>query len=326
MPIFTGDSSSKKSWRPSNRVSFTVMKILISGGTGLVGCSLVDALVSAGHSCQVLSRTPDRQRGFPSGVTLERWDARSSEPLVTLLDQSDAVVHLCGESIGEGRWTAERKRRILDSRVDSSRAMTEAIELTSTPPSVFVQASAVGFYGPCGDEEITDEASPGEDFLASVCRQWEAASARLDGSSVRRVVIRTGIVLTSEGGALPRMALPFKLFAGGPAGSGGQWMPWIHLADEVGAIRFAIENEEARGPLNLSAPQPVTNRDFSRVLGKALHRPSFMPAPAFALRMALGEMADLILTGQKAVPKRLLDLGFYFKYPELSEALNDIYS
>ena len=202
--------------------------------------------------------------------------------------------------------------------------MTAAILEAQSPPQVFFQASAVGYYGPGDDQVITEDASPGNDFLAQVCQEWESASAEVETRGVRRVVARTGIVLSADGGALPRMALPFKLFAGGPAGSGRQWMPWIHLADEVGALRFLLERE-ARGPFNLTAPKPVTNREFSGLLGKALHRPSLLPAPALALRLALGEMADLILTGQRAVPNRLLDLGYKFRFPDLDSALQDIY-
>jgi len=241
------------------------------------------------------------------------------------MDEADAVVHLAGESIGAGRWTAGRKRQILDSRVASTQAMTAALLRAERPPRVFVQASAVGYYGSCDDRVITEEAPPGSDFLARVCQEWESASLELETRGVRRIVARTGIVLSAEGGALPRMALPFKLFAGGPAGSGRQWMPWIHLADEVGALRFLLEHEQARGPFNLTATNPVTNREFSSLLGKALHRPSLLPAPALALRLALGEMADLILTGQRAVPNRLLDLGYKFRFPDLDSALQDIY-
>lgn len=301
------------------------MKVLVSGGTGLVGRSLVEELVGANHSCTILSRSPERHTNLPESVRVHQWDAQSSAPLIDLVEDSEAVVHLAGESIGAGRWTARRKQQILASRVDSTRAMTEAILAVQEPPRVFVQASAVGFYGPSDDRVITEEAPPGDDFLADVCQQWEAASVAVETIGVRRILARTGIVLSADGGALPRMALPFKLFAGGPAGSGRQWMPWIDLADEVAALRYLLEHEQARGPVNLTAPNPVTNREFGHALGKALRRPSFMPAPAFALRLALGEMADLILTGQRAVPTRLLDLGYTFHHPDLEPALRNIF-
>jgi len=301
------------------------MKILVGGGTGLVGRSLVQELAAAGHTCRVLSRTPERHLESPDQVTMHRWDAKEMEPLVELVEESDAVVHLAGESIGAGRWTAQRKRQILDSRVASTQAMTAAVLQTRSPPQVFVQASAVGYYGPGDDQLITEEAAPGDDFLARVCREWESASAGLEAQGIRRIVARTGIVLSASGGALPRIAMPFKWFAGGPAGSGSHWMPWIHLADEVGGLRFLLEQSAATGAFNLTAPNPVTNREFSRLLGKALQRPSLLPAPAFALRVALGEMADLILTGQRAIPRRLVDLGYTFHFPDLESALQDIY-
>ena len=301
------------------------MKVLVSGGTGFVGSSLVRELQAADNSCMVLSRTPERRLKLPDQVTFHRWDARAVEPLADLMEEADAVVHLAGESIGAGRWTAGRKRQILDSRVASTQAMTAALLQAQGPPRVFVQASAVGFYGPGDDQVVTEEAPPGNDFLAQVCQEWEAASLEVEKRGVRRIVARTGIVLSASGGALSRMALPFKLFAGGPAGSGRQWMPWIHLADEVGALCFLLEHEDARGPFNLAAPNPVTNREFSGALGQALHRPSLLPAPALALRLALGEMADLILTGQRAVPDRLLELGYKFRYPDLESALQEIY-
>lgn len=301
------------------------MRVLISGGTGLVGRSLVQSLTENGHHCSVLTRDPDQPSVLPASVTMHRWDASSVEPLVAWVETADAIVHLSGEGIGDGRWSAIRKQRILESRVESTRALSAAVQQAEKPPAVFVQASAVGYYGPRGDEEVTEDSAPGDDFLAQVCRDWESASDEVEAAGVRRAVVRTGIVLAKDGGALPRMALPFKLFAGGPAGSGRQWMPWIHLADEVGALRFVLENANAKGPLNLAAPNPVTNRQFSTELGRALKRPSFMPAPAFALRLALGEMADLILTGQRAIPRRLLDLGYTFRFPHLPAALNDLY-
>lgn len=301
------------------------MKILVSGGTGLVGRSLVRELAAAGHPCTVLSRNPEVHRQPAESIRIQQWNATAIEPLAELMEESDAVVHLAGESIGAGRWTAARKQSILESRVVSTRALAAAVAQSQSPPGVFVQASAVGYYGPCGDEVVTEDSEPGTDFLAEVCREWESASSEVEASGVRRVLARTGIVLSAAGGALPKMAQPFKLFAGGPAGSGSQWMPWIHLADEVGALQFLLEQPQASGAFNLTAPNPVTNREFSATLGRALKRPSLVPAPAFALRLALGEMADLILTGQRAVPERLLKLGYRFQFERLETALADIY-
>jgi uncharacterized protein (TIGR01777 family) len=199
-----------------------------------------------------------------------------------------------------------------------------AIQEAKSRPRVLLQGSAVGYYGACGDEVVEESHSAGNDFLAEVCVEWEASTAGAEALGVRRPVLRTGLVLSDQGGALPRMALPFRLMAGGPLGNGRQWFPWIHVADEVGAIRFLIEREDAGGPFNLSAPDPLTSRDFGRALGRVLMRPSFAPAPGFALRLLLGEMADALLHGQRAVPRRLLDLGYVFRYREAVEALRNL--
>ncbi len=299
------------------------MRVVITGGSGLIGRALTVDLAAAGREVVVLSRRPDKVAGLPAGARAESWDAASAEGWAHLVDGAEAVVHLAGESIGEGRWTAAKKRRIEDSRVRSSRAVAAAIEAAGRKPRVLLQGSAVGYYGP-RDEEATEDTPPGDDFLARVAVAWEGATAAVEGMGVRRAVLRTGVVLATDGGALPKMLLPFRLFAGGPVGSGRQWLPWIHLADEVAAIRFLLEDEGARGPFNLTAPQPLTNREFSRVLGRVLKRPSFLPAPAFALRLALGEMADLVLKGQRAVPKRLGELGFTFRFPDAESALRDL--
>lgn len=300
------------------------MRVIVTGGTGLIGRRLVSSLVGDGHRVTVLSRRGKSAGGFEEGVTLEAWDGRSAEPLTSIVDGSDAVVHLAGESIAGGRWTAERKRRIRDSRVDSSRAVAAAIEASSARPEVLVQASAVGYYGSRGDELLTESSAPGEGFLAEVCELWEAASAGVEALGVRRPVVRTGVVLDTDGGALPQMVLPFKLFAGGPVGSGRQWLPWIHRDDEVGALRFVLERDGASGPYNLTAPEPLTNREFSRELGRVLSRPSLLPAPGFALRLAMGEMAELVLEGQRVVPQRLLDEGYAFRFPTAGAALEDL--
>ena len=300
------------------------MNVIVTGGSGLIGRALVASLAADGHRATVLSRNPDRVRGLPEGVSAAGWDARSAAALTPLVAGADAVVHLAGEGIADGRWTAERKRRIRDSRVDSSAAVAAAITAAEPRPGVLLQGSAVGFYGPRGDEELTEDSRSGDDFLAETCRAWEAASAPVEEIGVRRAVLRTGIVLARDGGALAKMLLPFRLFAGGPAGSGRQYMPWIHLADEVGAIRFLLDSPEARGPFNLTAPEPRTNRQFSRTLGRVLGRPSFMPAPAFALELALGEMAKIVLEGQRAVPRRLLEAGYEFRFSGLEAALRDL--
>ncbi len=300
------------------------MKIVLSGGSGLIGRALAANLLDHGHSVTVLSRNPDRVVGLPKECGLVAWDAVDAAAVAPALEGADAVVQLAGAGIGDGRWTGERKRLIRDSRVGSSAAIAEALTAAGMP-RVLVQGSAVGFYGARGDQELDEQAAPGDDFLARTCQEWEAASQPVEANGVRRAVARTGVVLASAGGALPRMALPFKLFAGGPAGSGRQWLPWIHLDDQVTALRFLIESDSATGPFNLTAPNPVTNREFSRALGRVLRRPSFLPAPSFALRLALGEMSTLVLDGQRAVPRKLLDAGFEFRHADVEGALRAIY-
>jgi uncharacterized protein (TIGR01777 family) len=299
------------------------MRVLITGGTGLIGGTLARELGAAGHEVVVLTRNATRAKLSP-GVRAVGWDAATPGALEGLITADTAVVHLAGESIAGGRWTAETKRRIRESRVRSSEAVAAAIRGAKEKPRVLLQGSAVGYYGPRGPERVTENDPPGDDFLARVCVDWEAATAGVEPLGVRRALLRTGVVLAREEGALPKMALPFKLFAGGPLGNGRQGFPWIHLADEVGAIRFLLEQERASGPFNLTAPNPVSNRDLARALGRVLGRPSFLPAPGFALRLALGEMAGMLLGGQYAVPQRLLEHGCRFRFPDLEGALRDL--
>jgi uncharacterized protein (TIGR01777 family) len=300
------------------------MRIVITGGTGLIGRAVAKELAGAGHEVVLLTRDPARAGPLPPGTRAAPWDGRTAAGWSSLLDGGTGIVHLAGESIAAGRWSAARKRRIRDSRVESGRAVLAAIRQAAEKPRVLLQGSAVGYYGRCGDEVVTESHPPGGDFLAGVCVDWEAATAEAETLGVRRAVLRTGVVLSGEGGALPKMALPFRLMAGGPLGNGRQWFPWIHAADEAGAIRFLLEREDARGPFNLTAPRPLTNRDFSRALGRALHRPSLAPAPGLALRLVLGEMADMLLYGQRAVPQRLLELGYVFRFSEAGDALRDL--
>jgi uncharacterized protein (TIGR01777 family) len=296
-------------------------RVLITGGSGLIGSALARDLGQSGREVVVLSRDPEALDVQPIGVRAVRWDARTADGWGELADGAEAIVNLAGESIGAGRWTAERKERIRQSRVAAGEAVVAAIAAARRKPGVLVQASAVGFYGPRGDELVTEETPPGNDFLAHTCVAWEASTAPVESQGVRRVVARTGVVLSRSGGALPRMLTPYRWFVGGRLGSGRQWMPWIHIADEVGALRFLIERPDARGPFNLSAPAPLTNSRFGRALGRAMRRPSLMPAPAFALRRLLGEMSQIVLEGQRAVPERLLALGYSFQFPEAKPAL-----
>lgn len=299
------------------------MRIVITGGTGLIGSEVARDLGSAGHEIVILTRNPTTAE-LPTNTRAVQWDGKTATGWSNLIDGDTAIVHLAGESIASGRWSEGKKRRIRESRVESGKAVLAAIRQASEKPRVLLQGSAVGYYGPRGDEVVTESHPPGNDFLANVCVEWEASTAEAESLGVRRAILRTGIVLSPKGGALPKMALPFRLMAGGSLGSGRQWMPWIHIADEVGAIRFLIEREDARGPFNLTAPRPLTNRDFSHALGKALRRPSFAFAPSIALRAVLGEMADMLLQGQRAVPHRLMEMGYAFRYPEALPALRNL--
>jgi uncharacterized protein (TIGR01777 family) len=306
------------------------MRTIITGGTGLIGRALAANLAADGHEVILLSRNPERATGLPQGVRAERWDARTAEVWGHLADGADAIVNLAGANLaGEGffpsRWTADRKRLIRDSRVNAGRAVVQATEQASQKPRVVIQASGVGYYGFRGDEQITEDDQAGDDFLGRLaCDDWEPSTAPVEELGVRRAIIRSGAVLSARGGALPRLSLPFRLFVGGPMGSGKQWFPWIHLQDEVAAIRFLVENQEASGPFNLSAPNPLTNAQFARVLGRVMGRPSLVPIPGFAMRLAFGEVASVLLAGQRVIPRRLLDLGFQFRFPHAEAALRDL--
>ncbi len=299
------------------------MRIAITGGTGFIGTALTKSLLAEGHQVWILTRNLKTAR-LAEGAQGIGWDGRTTTGWGGLASQVDAVVNLAGESLASGSWTRARKNRILSSRVEAGKAISAAIRQANPRPKVLIQASAVGFYGPHGDEPVTEESAPGLGFLAEVCRAWEASSQPVEEMGIRRVVIRTGVVLSKEEGALQRMALPFKLFAGGPLGNGRQGFPWIHPADEVAAIRCLLEKDNAHGVINLSAPEPLSNADFGRILAKVMRRPYWLPAPAFALRLLLGEMSTLVLEGQFMLPKRLQELGFRFRFETAEAALRDL--
>jgi len=300
------------------------MKIVISGGTGFLGRPLTDALAHDGHSIVVLTRgsssnsaTARRVTWQPDG-TVGSW---SSE-----IDGADVVINLNGESIGERRWSATQKQRILDSRVAATRSLVAAVRRSTAPPSVMVSGSAVGYYGPLDDQIATEHTPPGRDFLADVCVKWEAEANRALSPRTRVVCVRTGLPLARDGGALPRMLPPFWFGAGGPIGSGRQYWPWIHRQDWIDVVRFAIGNPQIVGPMNATAPNPVTNQAFARALGHAMHRPAFLPAPGFALKLLLGEMAEgLLLSGQRAIPAKAQQHGFKFAYETLDRALANLF-
>lgn len=299
------------------------MKVVIAGGTGFLGRPLSAAFAADGHQVVVLSRRA-ADTNTPPGVAIAQWDSGSGAPETSrLLEGADLLVNLAGESIAGRRWTEAHKARIRSSRVTVTRRLVEALSRLSTSPA-FVSASAVGYYGDRGDETLTEASPPGTGFLAEICVEWER-EALAAAPRARVALVRTGIALERDGGALERMLLPFKLFAGGPLGSGAQYMPWIHRDDWVSLVRWLATRAGAQGPYNATAPNPVTNREFSNTLGAVLHRPSFMPAPAFALKIALGEMAEpLLLASQRAAPARALQEGFVFKYTTLREALEAI--
>lgn len=297
-------------------------KIVVAGGTGLIGSALVASLLERGDDVVVLSRSAAPAR--PEAPRHVRWDGRSLGEWARELEGAAAVVNLCGAGIADRRWTAARKRVLESSRLEPTRALVAAIAAASARPRVLAQGSAVGFYGNRGDEAIDERSAPGSGYLSELSLEWEAASAGVEAAGVRRVLLRTGIVLARDGGALPVMARPFRFGVGGPLGDGEQWMPWIHLDDEIAAIRFLLDRADASGPYNLAAPEPVTNATLSRELAKALHRPNLLRAPAFAMRLALGEMAEMVLGGQRAAPHRLLEAGFPFRFVALAPALADL--
>jgi uncharacterized protein len=294
--------------------------VVIAGGTGFLGSALVSSFRAAGHAVTILSRRP-------KALGEVAWSLAENEGQWTsTIDGCDAVVNLAGEPLDAGRWTDVRKASILDSRVRATRALVKAIARASRPPQVLLNASAIGIYGRRGAEAITEATAAADDFLARVCVAWER-EALVAGSVARVVLLRTGLVLDRTDGALSRLALPFKLFAGGPVGSGRQWWSWIHVVDWVSMVRWALESQTVSGPINLTAPTPVTNRDFARALGSVLGRPSVISTPGFALRLALGEMADaLILSGQRVVPAKAVEHGFHFRYATLHDALRAIYA
>jgi uncharacterized protein (TIGR01777 family) len=301
------------------------MKIVIAGGTGFLGRPLTDALAHDGHDVVILSRG---QNGNRAGVRAVMWNPNGETgPWATEIDGAGAVVNLAGESIAAKRWTAAQKAVIVDSRLQATRSLVAAIRGAVAPPAVFVSGSAVGFYGPLGSAITTESSPAGSDFLATVAAQWEREAMRAASDRTRVVCIRTGIVLERDGGALPQMLPPFWFGAGGPVGSGRQYWPWIHRDDWVALVQWAIATPSVSGAVNATAPHPVTNTEFARALGRAMHRPSFMPAPAFALKLLLGEMAEgLLLSGQNAVPAKAERAGFSFRYPDVNDALRAIFT
>ncbi len=296
----------------------------MTGGTGFIGQALVPALLADGHAVTILSRRQTPLTGALADARLVPWYGPPQDipdealPNVVLRAETEE------ESIGGGRWSNARKDVLFKSRIETTRWLVAAVERCIRKPKVMISASAVGYYGPHGNEEITEAGQPGDDFMGTLCAHWEDEAKAVIRHEVRLAILRTGVVLGPGGGALPRLMLPFRLFVGGPLGSGKQVVSWIHRDDLVGLIRFVLANDHISGPINATAPVPCTNRELATALGKAIHRPSFFPTPAFALRLLLGEMSDIVLTGQRVIPKRALEFGYQFQFPDLDSALKDI--
>jgi len=303
------------------------MRIVVAGGTGFIGRRLCERLANAGHAVTVLTRDPEKAKGrVYHAVTIVTWQGfrGPTEELSKALGGSEVVINLAGAPIADGRWTPQAKEQLRSSREGTTTAIVTTLAKLTTRPVLLMNASAVGFYGPRGDDELTEDAPSGDGFLAGLCREWEGAARAAERLGLRVVTPRIGVVLGRDGGALPRMLPVFRLGLGGPLGHGHQWMSWIHLDDLVELLMFLMNNA-ASGPVNATAPHPVTNAEFSKTLGRTLGKPAFLRTPAFAMKLAFGEMADeLLLTGQRVLPHKAHSMGFHFRFPFLAGALNDI--
>ncbi|MGD9898440.1 MAG: TIGR01777 family oxidoreductase [Calditrichaceae bacterium] len=302
------------------------MKIIITGATGFIGSRLSKRLIDSGHAVIALSRDPEKaQRILGNEITCLMWAGKDIVPWVDQLNGDYGIINLAGENIAAGRWSAERKKRILRSRVEAGEIIVNAARQAKKKPEFMIQASAIGIYGSSRDIVLDEQTNPGEGFLADVCKRWEESSKELENMQIRRIIIRTGVVLGKNGGIIKKMTLPFKLFMGGPPGSGKQGFSWIHIEDEIRAIIFLLESKNQKGIFNLTAPNPVTMSKFTKIFGNALKRPSWLPVPSFVLKIMFGEMAEeMILSGQKVLPKALLKEGFTFNFPDLKEAVTDL--
>lgn len=301
------------------------MRLLVAGGTGFIGKALRESFAERGHEVVILTRKAslENQPGLRTRYTY--WNPPQGGVWEKELEGVEGVINLAGEPIAEKRWTSSQKQQILASRAGATQAVVTAIRNAKRKPLFLLNASAVGYYGPHGDEEVSEESPHGKDFLGEVCQAWEAHALRAEDFGIRVIRLRIGIILEKEGGALAKMIFPFRAGLGGPLGSGNQWMSWIHRKDLIGLIHFLIEKKEARGAMNAAAPHPVRSKEFAQTLGRVLHRPAIFPVPGFVLRILLGEMAQMLLTGQRVIPKQALGLGFKFQYPQLEEALQAIF-
>jgi uncharacterized protein (TIGR01777 family) len=303
------------------------MKILVAGGSGMIGSVLSRHFLSKGHQLTMLTRSERKEMQIgPNGGSLEwaHWDGETITGWGHLAGECEAVINLAGENIGEKRWSEDRKRSLRTSRVLPGVVLLSAIQQSAHRPDVFLQIAGTNYYAPRGDEPLDEQADRGSDFLASVAQAWENTAAPVQELGVRHVIMRTGAVLTRKGGLIDPFLLQNRLFAGGPLGSGKQWLSWIHIQDLIIAFEFLLERQNAHGVFNVTSPQPVTNAEFGKTLSKLLHRPYWFPVPAFMLRLVLGEMSTLVLDGVRAVPARLLEMGFSFRFGSLPAALEDL--
>ena len=296
----------------------------MTGGTGFVGHALINELTKKGHEIFILTRNGSNRENS-SLITYVQWLNEGDQPSESL-EGIDVFINLAGESINSGRWTKERKKKIIDSRIDATKEVLHILSHLQKKPQILINASAIGYYGISDTQTFTEKSSEfGTDFLAKTVQQWETEASKAREFNIRTVFCRFGIILDKADGALPRIALPYKLLAGGTVGSGNQWVSWIHLKDVIGGIEFTISNESIEGPVNFTAPAPVSMKEFGRTLGSVLQRPHWIPAPEFALKAALGEMSMLVLEGQRVVPEKLLSHGYSFAFENLHDALTDIY-
>ncbi|MCS6829929.1 MAG: TIGR01777 family oxidoreductase [Armatimonadota bacterium] len=301
------------------------MRVVIAGGTGFIGKALCRELLIAGHEVMVLTRDPSRATArVPQGAGVTRWSPEQPEGLPQVLSDADAVVNLSGEGIAARRWTPEFKQRLVDSRVNSTRALVQAIQQAEPRPRVLVNASAVGIYGDRGEEELTEASPAGAGFLPDLAVRWEQAAEEARKVDVRVVKLRIGIVLGEEGGALQKMLLPFRFFVGGPFGSGQQWFPWIHLDDVTGITLHTLQSEAVDGTVNVVAPGIVRSGEFCKALGKVIKRPCWLPVPGFVLRLVAGELGETLLWSQRVIPQRATQMGYTFRYPQVEEALRAV--
>jgi len=301
-------------------------RTIVIGATGFIGKAFCCLLVEDDYEVVVLSRSLEKvKETFGDRVSGVKWDGKTSRGWEDSANRAFAIINLAGENLAQGRWTKKKKQSILESRLNAGQAVVEAVKSVPDKPKVLIQASAIGYYGSRQDEPLDEFSSPGEGFLSQVVQQWELSTQEVESLNVRRIICRSGLALGKEGGALPRLLLPFRFFVGGPLGRGKQWFSWIHLQDEVRAIRFLMERRDLSGVFNLASPNPLRQKDFSRILGKVMKRPSWLPLPAPLFRLFLGEKAkETLLSSQKVVPNRLLEAGFKFLFPDLELALREI--